>query len=150
MSKLEFSKLSPYKAPEESPGFLLWKVSTLWRRAIETSLKPLDLTHPQFVVLAAIGWLTKTKPLVRQIEIARQAGLDVNTTSQILRGVEKKKWITRSQAGDERSKYPKLTAAGQAVLKKAFSAVEEVNATFFGRVNCKEDGFLCALQRLIE
>jgi len=150
MSKLEFSKLSPYKAPEESPGFLLWKVSTLWRRAIEASLKPLDLTHPQFVVLAAIGWLTRTKPLVRQIEIARQAGLDANTTSQILKGLQKKKWITRDQAGDERSKYPSLTPAGKEVLKKAFPAVEGVNAVFFGRINCKEDSFLDALQYLVE
>ena len=149
MSNLDFSKLTPFTIPEESPGFLLWKASTLWRRAIEASLNSLHLTHPQFVVLATIGWLTKEKKHVRQIEIAKQAGLDPNTTSQILDGLQTKKLITRKKREDERSKYPILTELGIEILKKAFPAIESVNHSFFSKVPYKELDFLTTLQKLV-
>jgi hypothetical protein len=56
---INFNEMSIHPSAEESPGFLLWRVSTLWRRAIEAILKPLGLTHPQFVVLATTAWLTR-------------------------------------------------------------------------------------------
>jgi DNA-binding MarR family transcriptional regulator len=93
---INFKKISVFQAPEDSPGYLLWRVSTQWRREIEVALKPFDLTHPQFVILATTGWLTKQGAKVSQIEIGQQAGLDPNTTSQILRGLEAKALIARA------------------------------------------------------
>jgi hypothetical protein len=55
--KIDFKEISIHEAPERSPGFLLWHISTSWRCSIEGALRPFDLTHPQFVVLAAVGWL---------------------------------------------------------------------------------------------
>ena len=48
----DWSKISQFSEPEHSPGFLLWQVSSLWRRKIETALYPLGITHVQFVLLA--------------------------------------------------------------------------------------------------
>lgn len=145
---IDFNRISVHKKPEASPGFLLWRVSTLWRRAIEAVLTPLDLTHPQFVVLATIGWLTKEGKKVNQAEIARQAALDPNTTSQILRSLQAKKLIKRKHSVDERSKSPELTDLGRDSLAKALPEVEKADAKFFAALNLKESGLLTALQAL--
>lgn len=144
----KFNKISRHSSAEESPGFLLWRVSTLWRRTIEGVLKPLGLTHPQFVVLATTGWLTKTGAKASQVEIGRHAALDPNTTSQILRGLEAKGLIQRTQFDNERSKYPQLTSAGEESLAKAMAAVENADAAFFASVNWKGSELLQALQLL--
>lgn len=142
--------MSVHTGPEESPGYLLWKVSTLWRRSIEAALKPLGLTHPQFVILAAIGWLNeqakKGSGFIRQIEIARFSGLDPNTTSQILKSLHTKQLI-QVKAQDGRSKSPTLTEKGALLLKKAMPVVEQKDHEFFTPINPKKS-FLSALKAL--
>jgi len=145
---INFNEISVHPSAEESPGFLLWRVSTLWRKAIEAVLKPLGLTHPQFVVLATTGWLTRTGKRASQAEIGRQAALDPNTTSQILRGLQAKGLIERSQSTDERSKHPVLTATGAESLAKAMPAVESADAAFFASVDLKGSAILKTLQIL--
>ncbi len=138
MQTIDFKKISLFKTPEESPGYLLWRVSTQWRSAIETVLAPLNLTHPQFVVLASLSWLTRKGENVSQILIGRSSGLDPNTTSQILRGLEKKGLIVRKQKVDERSKNPLLTPEGAEILKQALPAVENADKTFFSALTQDE------------
>src|SRR5262245_55390835 len=139
MNKIfDFKKFSVHPAPEQSLGFLLWRVSTKWRSSIENILKPIDLTHPQFVILETVGWLTKTGGQASQAEIGRQAGLDPNTTSQILRGLEAKNLIARKRSPDERSKFPTLTIIGIESLAKALPAVESADAEFFDKLNVQE------------
>ena len=82
---MNFNELSIHETPDRSPGFLLWHISTAWRNSIERLLKPMGLTHPQFVVLATLGWLTRNGDRVTQAAIGKMAGLDPNTISQILR-----------------------------------------------------------------
>ncbi len=147
---VNFKEISVHPSAEESPGFLLWRASTLWRRAIEEVLKPLGLTHPQFVVLASTGWLTREGKRASQVEIGRQAALDPNTTSQVLRSLQSKGLIERPHMANERSKHPILTAAGTKSLAKALPAVERADATFFGTVNLKESKILKALQILAQ
>ena len=127
----KLSLLSNYSAPELSPGFLLWRVSTAWRSAIERVVGALNLTHPQFVLLATLGWLTKEGNLVSQATIGTLAGLDPNTTSQVLRSLEVKKLINRISSSDARVKNPVLTPEGLSLLQKALPAVEEADAQFF-------------------
>jgi DNA-binding MarR family transcriptional regulator len=144
---IDFSEVSVHSGPEESPGYLLWKVSSIWRRSIEAVLRPLGLTHPQFVILACIGWLTKEGKETQQIEIARFAGLDPNTTSQVLRSLHTKKLIRRGHS-EGRSKSPSLTTSGAKLLQKALPAVEEADDAFFAIVNAKRKGFISVLQKL--
>ncbi len=134
MEKINFKHISVYKTPDESPGYLLWRVSTQWRSAIEEVLKPLNLTHPQFVVLATLGWLTKDGNTVNQVEVGRMAGLDPNTASQILRGLEAKKFIKRAHSVNERSKNPVVTPIGAEVLAQALPAVEQADIQFFAKL----------------
>jgi len=147
---LNFNEISAHASAEESPGFLLWRVSTLWRRAIEDVLKPIGLTHPQFVILATTGWLTRNGKKASQVEIGKQAALDPNTTSQILRSLEAKGLIERSRLVDERSKYPTLTDSGKKSLTQALPAVERADAAFFESIDVKKTGLLKAMQVLAE
>ncbi len=136
--KVDFKHISAYEMPEQSPGFLLWHVSTAWRSAIEAVLKPLDLTHPQFVVLATLGWLTRNGDRVSQAAVGTMAGLDPNTTSQIIRGLEAKNLVKRLAAADVRAKNPLLTSAGSAKLIAALPAVEQADAQFFQQLSAQE------------
>lgn len=145
---VNFNEISVHPSAEESPGFLLWRVSALWRKAIEAVLKPLGLTHPQFVILATTGWLTRMGERASQAEIGRQAALDPNTTSQILRGLQAKGLIERSHTLDEKSKYPLLTATGVESLAKAMPAVESADAAFFESIDLKGSEMLQTLQIL--
>jgi DNA-binding MarR family transcriptional regulator len=135
---VSFRHISEFNQPEQSPGYLLWRISIQWRALVEKALKEHDLTHPQFVVLAALAWLTQDDKEVSQINVGRMAGLDPNTTSQILRGLEKKKIIERTQSVDERSKNPIVTELGRKILEKALPAVEKADALFFKKINQKD------------
>lgn len=147
---IDFEEISVYEKPEESPGYLLWKVSLQWRTTIEETLKKLGLTHPQFVVLATTGWLTRKGTKVAQIDIGKASGLDPNTTSQILRGLEAKKLIKRTLSLNERSKSPILTALGSEKLAKAMPAVEKADEAFFKVLNSKQkNDFVVLFQKLI-
>ncbi len=150
MTNFDFFQSSVFRRAEDSPGFLLWRVTTRWRREIETVLKPLGLTHPQYVILATIGWLTKDGKRVSQVDIGRHACLDPNTTSQILRGLEEKKFIERGHMKDERSKLPSLTPDGAQILSQAIRAVETRDTEFFHSIDLKNTNFLDALRKLAD
>lgn len=150
MSKVAWKKVSHFEGPEQSPGFLLWQVSTQWRRQVETALATLGLTHPQFVLLASVGWLTRDGGQVTQVELARHCCTDITMTSQVLRTLERKGYIERQHRdGDVRSKLPRLTESGANLVGKAIPLVEAVDHQFFGRL--KQDTKKCVdiLQKLV-
>jgi len=135
---VNFKKISVHDTPDRSPGFLLWHISTFWRGGIEEVLRPLGLTHPQFVVLASLGWLTRKGGKVSQAVVGKMAGLDPNTISQVIRGLEHKGLIKRESATDGRAKNPRLTSVGHSILVQALPAVEKADAQFFHRLDLKE------------
>lgn len=148
---VDFEHLSSHSKPEESLGFLLWHASTYWRSSIEKTLKLFNLTHPQFVVLAATGWLTQKGEHASQAIIGRTAGLDPNTTSQILRSLEAKLLINRARSIDERSKTPYLTSEGAEILKKALPAVEKTDSAFFAILTrTEQQKLLTIFQKLLK
>lgn len=150
MKDITWKKISHFEGPEHSPGFLLWQVSTKWRREIETALATLNLTHPQFVLLASLGWLTRQHTDVSQIELARHCSTDVNMTSQVLRSLEQKGYIERHRRkGDERSKFSRLTEKGIKLVEQAIPLVEKVDDDFFGKLSLKTtEKYIDILQRL--
>lgn len=135
MKKIPWKKISEFEGPEESPGFLLWQVSTNWRRLIEAALAEIGLTHPQFVLLASLGWLNRNQSEVTQVELARHCRTDINMTSQVLRTLEKKGYIERVlRAGNNRSKFPKITENGKKLIEVAIPLVEQVDYHFFEKL----------------
>ncbi|HEY3629387.1 MAG TPA: MarR family winged helix-turn-helix transcriptional regulator, partial [Jatrophihabitantaceae bacterium] len=83
--------------PGDSLGLLLWRATLRWQRAITAALRPLDLTHVQFVLLASSWWLTSVAgETPSQRRVAEHAGTDPMMTSQVLRALEAKGLIGRA------------------------------------------------------
>ncbi len=114
--------------PEESPGFLLWHLTLRWQREVAAALKPLGLTHVQFVLLASTWWLNTHDQQPTQAALAAQAGTDVKMTSQVIRTLEKKGLVTRDvDAADTRARRLVVTAAGASLAPRAIETVETVD-----------------------
>ena len=121
-----------FKSPNDSPGYLLGQLTMLWQRKQKKVLDPLDLTHTQFVLLAALGWLSKKNETVTQVDIANQSNADRMMVSKVLRKLEEKGFITRQEhETDTRAKTIRLTTDGEHVLQKAIIEVENVDLDFF-------------------
>ncbi|MDB5272798.1 MAG: transcriptional regulator, MarR family [Chitinophagaceae bacterium] len=131
-----------FKRPNDSPGYLLGQVTMLWQRKIKKVLDPLDLTQTQFVLLAALGWLSKKSDAVTQVDIATQSNADRMMVSKVLRTLEEKAFITRQEhETDTRAKTIRLTTKGAIVLQKALIEVENMDLEFFGTLETKLSSF---------
>jgi DNA-binding MarR family transcriptional regulator len=119
--------------PEHSPGLLLWRTTLRWQREIRRALKPLGLTHVQFVLLTSTWWLDHeagTPPTQR--DLAEHAAIDPMMTSQVLRAVEARGFITRERdAMDSRAFRIRITDAGAELARRAVTIVERTDAAFF-------------------
>lgn len=126
--KIEFK----FKSPDESPGYLLGQVTILWQRKLKKVLDPLNLTQTQFVLLSALGWLSRENDNVTQVDIANQGNVDRMMVSKVLRTLQEKKFISRQEhQTDTRAKVIKLTDAGAKVLQQALTTVENADIDFF-------------------
>jgi DNA-binding MarR family transcriptional regulator len=140
---------SRFAGPQDSLGFLLWKVSNAWQRRQRAALKPLELTHSQFVLLATATWYSAGEALT-QARLAELSGVDVMTTSQIVRTLEAAGLMERpAHPGDPRARAIVVTAAGQARVKKAIAVVEDTDAQFFAKL-AADGGKLLALLRALD
>lgn len=129
------SEIFQFETPNESTGFLLWKVSNFWQREIKKSLAQFDLTHTQFVLLANIYFLSKTKEDVTQMDISNQVGIDKMLTSNVLKTLIKKELIQREEHKiDTRAKVVSITRLGKSILKKAVKKVEDFDKVFFSKL----------------
>jgi DNA-binding MarR family transcriptional regulator len=120
--------LSEFADPGDSPGFLLWRVTRRWQRELTAALKPLDLTHVQFVLLASTWWLDRPT----QRELADQAGTDPMMTSQVVRTLEKRGLVERRPDPDDaRARRLSVTRRGRTLAQRAIKVVEEADRAFF-------------------
>ncbi|MBS3904955.1 MAG: MarR family transcriptional regulator [Simkania sp.] len=150
MKQVAWKTISHFEGPEQSPGFLLWQVSTQWRRHIESALATVGLTHSQFVLLASVGWLTRNDHNITQVELARHCKTDITMTSQVLRTLEKKGYIRRHQhKNNERSKFPSLTTNGAKLIERALPLVETVDREFFKTLKQDIQVYVELLQKLV-
>lgn len=131
-----------------SPGFLLWRVTQRWQRGIAAALRPLDLTHAQFVLLMSTAWLARDGVLPSQREVAGNAEADPMMTSQVLRALERRGLVTRAaDDADARVKRLAVTPAGKRLVKRAQAAVEAADRAFFADAG-DPDALLAQLREL--
>jgi len=140
-----------FKSPNDSPGYLLGQLTMLWQRKLKKVLDPLDLTQTQFVLLAALGWLSKKNKVVTQVDIANQSNADRMMVSKVLRTLEDKKFITRQEhETDTRAKTIQLTTGGELVLQQAIIAVENADLDFFATLGTNLSSFNKNMVQLID
>ena len=121
-----------YGSAGDSPGLLLWQVTNRWQAAIRTTLKPFDLTHVQFVLLASLTYLAHRGPITQK-ELAHHAATDPMMTSQVVRALETKGLVRRdSDPHDGRARALSATPDGVALANRAVVAVEAGDQVFFG------------------
>lgn len=140
---------SEFDAPEQSPGFLLWRVTLSWQRRMRAALAPHDLTHVQFVLLASLWWLEDRGGRPTQAQLAEQAGTEVMMTSQVLRRLETRGLLARDpDPDDSRARRLRLTPAGGALLTGALADVEAADQAYFAVLGQDRDDFGRALRAL--
>src|SRR3954469_1033368 len=124
----------------ESPGFLLWRITQRWQRAIVAALRPLELTHAQFVLLMSTWYLGRGGgPGPSQREVADHAEADVMMTSQVLRTLEQRGLVTRgADARDARVRRLRVTPAGARLARRAQGVVEQADRAFFAEARDQE------------
>lgn len=91
------------------------------------------MTPPQFFVLITL--LRRARRAGRGItqrEVAARTRIDVNTTSQIVRGLERRGLLTRSpHPDDSRAVTLALTAHGADLTRDCAARVRAINSDFF-------------------
>jgi DNA-binding MarR family transcriptional regulator len=136
--------------PDETPGFLLWRVTLRWQRIMIGALRPIGLTHVQFVLLANVWWLNavaRERPTQRRV--AEHASTDQMMTSQVLRALETKGLVTRApDPDDSRAFQLSVTPKGAALARRAIAVVEAADAEFFAAV--EQRSLLRTLHRLAD
>ncbi len=138
-----------YGSSADSPGLLLWQVTNRWQAAVRAALKPFDLTHVQFVLLASLTYLADDGP-VTQKQLADHAATDPMMTSQVLRNLEARTLVVRAvDPVDRRARALTVTPAGAALANRAVAAVESCDQAFFGSVGDGLPDLVRALSMLL-
>jgi MarR family transcriptional regulator for hemolysin len=136
--------------PEESVGFLLWQITNLWQRKMNSALGELDLTHVQFVLLAGIAWLERFEKSITQVKLAKHAKTNIMITSKVIGTLEKKGFILRGECEtDTRAKCLSLTQKGIKKVEEALNIVKDIDERFFKDM-ADNESFINDLAHILE
>ncbi len=118
--------------PEESVGYRLKLALHAWTRHLDAALRPLGVTHLQFLVLDNIELCHQRGETPSQVRVAALMQLDPMMISKILRLLEARGHVRRSPHPDDpRANALHLTAAGNALVLAASPVVRAAHAAFF-------------------
>jgi DNA-binding MarR family transcriptional regulator len=110
-----------------TPGFLVWRLSTRWRVAVDRALAPLGLTHAQYSVLASLLDLRSGGLRPSQRALAEHTGLEPLYVSKLARALSAAGLIERAgDPADSRAVQLSLTAAGTEVTNRAVLVVRRL------------------------
>ena len=136
-------------APENAIGFVLWRITSRYQREMDRALAVVDLSTLQFVTLALVGWLERSGVTATQIELSRFGGIHPMQLSQMLKILERKRFVERTRdAFDRRAKQIALTRKGFTTLEKALPLAVAVQNRLFGKAGAKGSGLLDTLLEL--
>jgi DNA-binding MarR family transcriptional regulator len=133
-------------------GFALAHAAQVWRACLNEALSDLAVTAPQFFVLAALLHIHgRGHEAPTQREIAERTGTDANTTSQIIRGIERRGLVRRDpHARDSRALALSLTPQGLELARTCASRARALNDRFFAAADPALYDTLMALARRAE
>ena len=143
--------LKQLREPEEQSGFMLWQASNIWWRLMKNDVKKFNATYTQFVILCSLIYLSHKNKEVNQRLIARHSKLDVMTVSDVLKTLEAKKLVIRTQnEKDRRHNFLKITEKGTIVVQNIFVKVKKSDKKFFCALGSQENELKNLLIKLIK
>jgi MarR family transcriptional regulator, organic hydroperoxide resistance regulator len=108
-------------------GFLVWRLATEWRAAMDRVLEPMGLTQAQYSVLAPLHAMSDSGERPSQRQLADVTGLDAVYVSKLVRALEHGGFVTRAVSPvDSRAVELSLTADGRAAVREAAKAVTQM------------------------
>ena len=147
---MEFPSEKYKNDSDASTGLIFIRAYNKWHTTIKNELRDVGITHPQFVVMTVLSFLSQTDEFVTQASVAKMADMDVMSVSQIIRGLEGKGFLTRTaNPKDTRANAVRLLAKGQEAIKRALPLVERMDEDFFGVLSEDENLFRNLLHTLI-
>jgi DNA-binding MarR family transcriptional regulator len=137
-----------------TPGYLLWRLTTKLRAAVDRELAPLGLTHAQYTLLASLYGLSRSGAQPSQRELADWTGLEPIFVSKLARALEQAGLIERTgHPADLRAVQLRLTDHGAAVAERAIAIVralqEELTAPIGGTQSRPARDLVRTLQTLL-
>ena len=142
------SEASPFRhaKADDSPGFLLWKLTALWQQKLAEVLDAHGITQTQYAILASLRWFEEQGEPPTQAHLAGHTRIDKMTLSKALRRLEAEGWVKRrSSKDDSRAMQVAFTAKGRKLIPQAVVGIETADAEFFGKLNVRD---LAAYQAL--
>jgi DNA-binding MarR family transcriptional regulator len=119
--------------PTEHPtaGYLLWRLTSKLRAAVDRILAPLGLTHAQYSLLASLYGFSRTGARPSQRELADWTGLEPIFVSKLARALEQAGLIERTRhPADPRAVQLRLTDDGTDVARRAIAIVQAFQEEF--------------------
>ena len=136
-------------APQNAVGFVMWRVVHRYQREVERALRPMDLTHLQFVTLTLVAWMARDGEAATQSELARFGDVHPMQVSNVLKALEQKRMVRRTPSpGNALAKQVAITPAGINALREALPLVIEVQGRLFGDQGRPGGSLLDALVRI--
>ncbi|GIG70940.1 MarR family winged helix-turn-helix transcriptional regulator [Phytomonospora endophytica] len=113
---------------DRSVSYVLKQVHAAMRTAMDETLRPLDLTVPQYACLELLG----REPGLSNSELARRAFVTRQSMNVVVHRLQESGLLTRpEQAAHGRARPTELTADGRTLLRKASVAVRAVEKKLF-------------------
>ncbi|GKQ33844.1 MarR family winged helix-turn-helix transcriptional regulator [Streptomyces sp. A012304] len=107
-----------------TPGFLVWRLSTKWRVAVDRAVAPLGLTHAQYSLVASLHGMRRAGEHPSQRRLADHTGLEPLYVSKLARALEAAGLVERTRnPRDPRAVQLALTERGEDVTRRAVQVV---------------------------
>ena len=120
-------------APQHAVGFVLWRVMHRYQREIDQALRPLGLTHLQFIALALAAWSERDGEPATQSQLAAMGEIHPMQVSHVVKALDAKGLVTRTPSpGNALAKRVAITPAGLDALRAALPLGIEIQARLFG------------------
>ena len=120
-------------APQNAVGFVLWRVVHRYQREMDQALRPLGLTHLQFVVLALTAWTARSGEHATQSELAALGDIHPMQVSNVVKALERSGFVTRTRsARNALAKRVAITNDGLEALRAALPLGIAIQARLFG------------------
>ena len=129
---------SPFKheRADDSAGFLLWKITTLWQQRLAGVLGEFGITQTQYAILASLCWFDEQRLAPTQADLVAHTKLDKMTLSKAGRRLEDDGLLRRTPSSvDARSVNVALTPAGRKLAFRAIQGIEKADDVFFASLS---------------